>query len=315
LGKLGARPVVALEDRHALILEQFPAGVLVVQGDGLVEAMKAERSERNVPETFVFEYTAGTPIGDIVPKRSSRIIVRFIDRGLQADEAFDRLSADLAAGAAAGLISGLNDAAPDRIEEASKYAFDLTRRWRSRGLAIVHLELAGYSSEAALEQVLKSCRGAVTSIGMSHSELLTLAPDAGNPVSAMAALSDKLEVDRLCVHADTWAGSVIRGDPDLERRALMAGCAVASARAAAGEPVADIAIARAAKFDPIPFDETLRLGDRSFVSCPAPYLEKPATTLGLGDSFTAGCLYVLGQEQARSRKAISITSNKEGKYP
>jgi ADP-dependent phosphofructokinase/glucokinase len=111
----------------------------------------------------------------------------------------------------------------------------------------------------------------------------------------MAALGEELEVDRLCVHADTWAASVVHGDPNLERRALMSGCAVASARAAAGEPVAHIAIAKAAKFDPVPFDETLRLGDRSFVSCPAPYLEQPATTLGLGDSFTAGCLCVLGQ--------------------
>jgi ADP-dependent phosphofructokinase/glucokinase len=303
LARLGARPVMALEDRHALMLEQIPAGVLLAQNDELVQASEAQRNDRDAPETFIFEYGAGIPIGDAVPTRSSRIIVRFADRGLQDDSAFDRISAKLAPDAAAGLVSGLNDVAPDQIDEACNRTFGLTRQWRSLGLGTIHLELAGYSSMDALARVLSTCRGAVTSLGMSHSELLALAPDAQKPASAMMALSIRLDLDRLCVHADTWAASVVRGDPDHELRALMVGCAVASARAAAGAPVANVAISQSAKFDQIPFEESLRVGDRSFVSCAAPYLETPITTVGLGDSFTAGCLYVLGREKARHTRS------------
>jgi ADP-dependent phosphofructokinase/glucokinase len=296
LARLGARPVIALEDRTALMLDQVPPGVLLAQDDELVAASEARRSEWDAPETFIFEYVADTPFGEAIPNRSSRIIVRFADRGLQADEAFDRISASLAPEAAAGLVSGLNDVAPDQIEDACERTFGLTRQWRSLGLRTVHLELAGYSSSEALAYVLKSCQGAVTSLGMSHSELMALAPHGQEPAGAMMAFAETLGLDRLCVHADTWAASVVRGDPRRELRALMAGCAVASARAVAGEPVTRVALSQSARFAPIPFEEVLRKGDRSFVPCAAPYLERPTTTLGLGDSFTAGCLYVLGQE-------------------
>ena len=38
----------------------------------------------------------------------------------------------------------------------------------------------------------------------------------------------------------------------------------------------------------------------SIACCPAPYLEKPAATIGLGDTFLAGTLLVLGGENCKA---------------
>jgi len=104
-------------------------------------------------------------------------------------------------------------------------------------------------------------------------------------------------LERVCVHADTWAAAVTLNDPAEEELALMAGCAIASARAANGAPAKTIAIATAAEFHPLPFETPVRRGRWTFVACASPYLDRPATTLGLGDSFTAGCLHILGRNR------------------
>ena len=75
----------------------------------------------------------------------------------------------------------------------------------------------------------------------------------------------------------------------------MMGCLLSSARAAAGKPVRPTAIAPEARFQPPPFPLPVQCGEWNLVSCPSPYLSAPATTLGLGDTFTAGCLLVLAQ--------------------
>jgi hypothetical protein len=41
---------------------------------------------------------------------------------------------------------------------------------------------------------------------------------------------------------------------------------------------------------------SMRLGDWTVNSCAAPYLLSPAATVGLGDSFLAGCLLEFGQK-------------------
>ncbi|MFB2550432.1 ADP-dependent glucokinase/phosphofructokinase [Ensifer soli] len=295
LSKLGVRSLVALEDRYALMLSQIPDGVLIAE-DGEAKPAGAIRVQaEDVPEIYIFEYTAGRPVGDVTPTRSSRIIVRFEDRGVQVDEAFEALSAEIAGTAAAGLISGLNDEAPENVPAASRRVFDMARGWRKAGLDTVHFELAGYTSQVALSQALDESIGAITSLGMSHSELIAMDAGAEMPMAAMIALGERLGLQRVCIHADNWAASVVTGDPEREREALMTGCALAQARAAAGRPVAEITLHPDARFEPLPFPERHREGRWTFVACPSPYLEKPVTTLGLGDSFTAGCLLVLGQ--------------------
>lgn len=295
LTTLGARAVMALEDRHAHMLEQIPNGVSLVSNGRVVSAAEVSPHGEHVPEVFIFEYTAGRPVGDVVGPRSSRIIARFDDRGIQDDIDFSATSSKLAPFAAAGLISGLNDEPPEDLEEAIEKVFGLARSWRDAGLKVLHLELAGYASNDLTMRVLEAAPGAVTSLGMSYSELLELYPGTADPGEVLAAMGERIGLERVCVHADTWAASVTLGDPELEERALVAGCAIAAARAATGTPASRVSVDRAAEFRPPPFPLRSTVGRWTFVACAAPYLEKPVTTLGLGDSFTAGCLLVLGQ--------------------
>ncbi|RRH94016.1 6-phosphofructokinase [Mesorhizobium tamadayense] len=295
LGELGVRSLIALEDRYAAMLRQIPAGVLLAEKDTLKGADLVQASGPHLPEIFIFEFTAGRAIGAIVPPRSSRVIVRFGDRGIQRDRDFESLSRRLAPSAAAGLLAGLNDEAADNVGAASRHVFALSRDWKAAGLATIHFELAGYASQQAVKELLGHARGAITSLGMSYSELLEMNPFAQHPMEALIAVGEQLGLRRVCVHADTWAVAVTLNDPQEEELALMAGCAIASARAANGAPARTIAIAPEADFHPLPFETPVHKGRWTFVACASPYLGKPATTLGLGDSFTAGCLLILGR--------------------
>jgi hypothetical protein len=302
LTTLGAPALVCLEDRSAHMLARLPAAMLVAADGSAVPAGHLTASGERRPDIFIFEYTAGVSIGDVVPRRSSRIIVRFNDPGLEHDAEFERLTCRLAGEAGAGLVSGFNCVPPEGLEAEIGRVFGLARRWRAAGLATVHLEMSGYADPLARDRVLEAARGVVTSVGMSHSEFLDLGPAGGGAAAlaaAMTALAARLELDRLCVHADRWAVTATRGDPHREREALMAGGLVASARAAAGRPSVPDGVPEGATFDPPPFGPLGRCGAWSTVACTTPYLQRPATTLGLGDSFTAGCLLVLGTAAAR----------------
>jgi ADP-dependent phosphofructokinase/glucokinase len=111
----------------------------------------------------------------------------------------------------------------------------------------------------------------------------------------MCELGERLGLNRVCVHADHWAASATRGDAETERRALMMGCLLAGTRAANGTPVRPREIDARATFSapPLPLHSTR--GRWSIVSCASPHLEHPAATVGLGDSFTGGCLLILGE--------------------
>jgi hypothetical protein len=295
LSQLGVASLVALEDRHVEILGLIPSAVLLAVGDELKPASTVTPSGDRVPEVFIFEFTMGRPIGSVLPKRSSRIIVRFCDRGIQRDIDFEAISRRLAPTAAAGLLSGLNDESASNVSRAGSRIFALSRDWRAAGLNTIHFELAGYTDPRAVDDLLTLSRGAITSLGMSHSELLAIDPSASHPMEALTSLGDRLGLSRVCVHADGWAASVTTGDRREEELALMAGCAVAGARAASGAPASTITVAAEAEFEALPFEAPVRKGLWTFVACASPYIREPATTLGLGDSFTAGCLLMLAR--------------------
>lgn len=295
LTTLGAPALLCLRDRSAHMLANVPPGVLLVADDRLVPVETLEPRGERQPEIFIFEYTAGVPIGAVVPDRSSRIIVRFHNPGLENDQAFHALSPRLAAEAGTGLVSGFNAVPIADLDRDLVRVFDLTQSWLSAGLKTVHLELAGYDTLALLETVLAAARGAITSLGMSHSELQMIEGAADPPSAAMRRLGERLGCRRVCVHADHWAASVTQDDPDREEQALMLGCLLASARAAAGRPAKPTEIDPNAAFHPLPFSTGGQEDGWPLVACASPYLERPATTLGLGDTFTAGCLLALGQ--------------------
>lgn len=294
LSVLGARALVALEDRSAHMMAQLDPRLLLAEGGKLVPAADIVSRGPSRPDIFIFEFTQGVPVGDVTPPRSSRVIVRFSNLGLEHDDEFDRLSLRLAESAGAGLLSGFSAVAVDRLAAEIGRVGDLGQAWREAGVGTVHLELAGYDSPEIGESVLEGMRRAVTSVGMSHSEFLTMSP-SDDLATGLCALGDRLGIARVCVHADEWAAAATTGEPDAERDALMMGCLLSSARAAAGKPVYPTGIDAQARFGAAPFPRPVRSGAWTLVSCPSPYLAAPATTLGLGDTFTAGCLLVLAQ--------------------
>jgi ADP-dependent phosphofructokinase/glucokinase len=95
---------------------------------------------------------------------------------------------------------------------------------------------------------------------------------------------------RIIVHADRWALSVHQGDPKRQERVLLAGNALAAARARSGRPEAVLGPAEETTYtDDLPPADELPDGWRA-TCVPAPHLSRPARTIGLGDTFTAGVL-------------------------
>ena len=299
LATIGAPALVALEDRSAHMLQQFHPDILIAENGKPLRAREIMARGNRRPEIFIIEYTAGRAIGDVIPKRSSRIIVRFHDPGLEHDRQFEELSIALADQAGAGLISGFNSIPYERIDSEVAAVRRMTDKWRAAGLGTVHLELAGYDTPAHRDRVIARLQGTMISLGMSHSEFAALMPGGSDLAQDMCDLGDRLGLDRVCIHADHWAASATRGDAETERRALMMGCLLAGTRAANGTPVCPREIDAHATFSTPLLPLHSKRGPWSIVSCAAPHLEHPVATVGLGDSFTGGCLLMLGQRVAR----------------
>ncbi|MBB3935619.1 ADP-dependent glucokinase/phosphofructokinase [Aureimonas phyllosphaerae] len=306
LTTLGAPAIVNLSDRSAHMLARLPGNLLLAEGERTVRARSVQPRGARRPDIYIFEYTAGRAVGDCMPNRSSRIIVRFGDPGLEKDAAFDGLTPHLAPEAGTGLVAGFNCVPPADLDDELARVFSLTRRWRDAGLSTVHLEMSTFEDAALRDRVLDGARGAVTSLGMSHSELRDLAPGVADAdmASTMRTLGERLGLDRVCVHADHWALTVTRRDADVEREALMAGCLVASTRSMAGQPAVPEGVADGATFHRPPVRDGALGGGWTSVAVPSPYHPAPLTTLGLGDTFTAGCLLVLGSAGSAGRQRI-----------
>jgi ADP-dependent phosphofructokinase/glucokinase len=288
LATVGAASVLALADRSPEQLAVIdprtglcadgtvvPAGTLVASG---------------APTKLlhcILEFTAGTRSGMLTVPRSSRIILRFGDEPIERDEQFFDMAPALAAGAGAGLLSGLNSL-PDDDNRDRRWLAALAGSWSQAGLAVIHHELAEFSTLTRLREAARL--GLATSLGLSLSELFTLAGRRGDPRLLAQQMASQYGMRRIIVHADYWALAVHRSDPSHEERVLLAGNAFAAARARNGQPTAVLDPADEAIYtDDLPSSDALEGGWR--VTCvPAPYLRQPAGTVGLGDTFTAGAL-------------------------
>jgi hypothetical protein len=304
LAAIGAPALIALEDRSEHKLRQIHPDILIAENGHTRRAAEIVPRGPRQPEIFIIEFTAGRAIDDVTPKRSSRIIVRFHDPGLEHDKQFDTLSVKLATEAGAGLISGFNSIPYDQIDEEVDAVARMIGEWRAAGLKTIHLELAGYDTPRQRDRVIERLTGSITSIGMSHSEFVPLMPNGTDLARDMCTLGERLGLDRVCVHADHWAASVTRGAPEEELKALMMGCLLAGTRASHGVPAYPKGIDARATFSDPPFPSLARHGAWSFVSCASPHLDHPTATVGLGDSFTGGCLLMLGR-RAPARQAKS----------
>ncbi|MCP4384028.1 MAG: 6-phosphofructokinase, partial [Hyphomicrobiales bacterium] len=161
-----------------------------------------------------------------------------------------------------------------------------------------------------LEMTIERIMPGVTSFGLSLSELAGLAGEGERPDAAARRLAEAFGLDRICVHADEWALAVTRGEAERELEALELGCLLASARAAAGYFSVPNRLPDGVRFRKPPLPSSRKRDGWSIVCCPAPYLEKPAATIGLGDTFLAGTLLVLGgsTDPARTRSSRQSAS-------
>lgn len=296
LAMLGARSVLALADRSAEQLAVIDPRVGICAAGTVVPAgtLTPHGTPSKLPHC-ILEFTAGISHGDLTIRRSSRIILRFGDEPVERDEEYLAMTPELASGAAAGLVSGLNglgEQAKDCTERA--WVLALTRAWSRGGLPVIHHELAEFPTARRLREAARL--GTVTSVGMSLSELFMLAGTCGDPRSLAREAANLCGASRAIVHADDWALAVYHddfaghGDPAYHKAVLTAGSSLAAARARAGQPTAELAPAADASYtDDHPPDGAL--GDGWRATCvPAPHQRTPASTVGLGDTFVAGML-------------------------
>ena len=289
---LGAPALLALGHRDTEQMACLDDGICLAEGGRPVPAREVAPRGAPRPKIYIFEFTAGRPVGAVMAPRSSRIIVRFTDPGLEDDPEFEALSTALAPEAGAGVLSGFSAVGGGDLDGAVARARSLGLHWRAAGVPVVHLEMAGFDTPALRDRTVAGLRGAFSSIGFSQSEYRAFVPGDA-PESSIVRTAERLGVERLCIHADGWAVAATRGDPAQERAALMMGCLLASARAARGQPTRPVALDPAVRFETPP--EASQTGPWSIVACAAPFLPQPVTTLGLGDTFMAGCLLALGQ--------------------
>ena len=290
---LGAPALLALEHRDAEQMACLDGGICLARNGQPVAARDIAPYGLPRPKIYIFEFTAGRSVRAVATPRSSRVIVRFTDPDIENDAEFEALSAALGAQVGAGVLSGFNAIGGGDLDRALLRARALALRWRAAGVPVVHLEMAGYDTPALRDRTLDGLRGGYNSLGLSQSEYQALVPGGAPATETITATAGRLGVDRLCIHADAWALAATRGDPDRERTALMMGCLLASTRAALGRPARPVAVSPDAVFEVPPSEH--RSGGWNVVACAAPYLPRPFTTLGLGDTFMAGCLLVLGQ--------------------
>jgi len=294
LACLGAPVVMALLDRSADQLAVLhPAIDIVGRDGGLISVCDVAPSGAGKPAHYIVEYWAGRPLPDFMPDRSTRIIVRFADEEIEHDAMFEKYSRAMGTCVGAALLSSPNAVEADRLPGALDFIASFAAAWKEAGL-IVHLELGEFAVPGGLEQTLRKLSGRVTSIGLNFNEMRSVGLYPGIPEAQMSAFAERHGLSRLVVHADPWALAVTREDPERELDALAMGCLLASARAEAGQPVAKPRAPATASFarPPLPPISSSAGSEWRLVCCPAPHLRNPVSTIGLGDTFTAGMMLV-----------------------
>jgi ADP-dependent phosphofructokinase/glucokinase len=305
LAQLGAPVLLALQDRTAEQIALLHPDILIATDAGLARAgTLAPAQAQGRPPHLIVEYVEGRAVSGIVPPRSTRIIVRFADDGMDNDPHFVVASRRLAAAAASGILAGFNAIPADALDATLAVAAGIAESWRTAGLAALHLELGDFPNLAHRKSVLAALAGRFTSLGMSLSELGSLLPGA-EPVAAKARyLAQAFGAERVAIHADEWALTLTRGDPRREQQALLAGCLLAASRAAHGRPNVPDALPAGARLH-LPHPSFAEADGWYEVSCPAPWLPRPASTIGLGDTFVAGTMLLLGRARAASTPPVT----------
>jgi ADP-dependent phosphofructokinase/glucokinase len=300
LALFGARPVLALERRDPKLIRLLHPNVTLAEADS---GNANPPSPEPAPIHPIIEFSPACDRGRST--RADRVIVRFSEDPIEQDDAFANYTSNPDHEAGAAVVSGFNALKGQKLESALVWGAGLLRQWRDIDMPLVHLELADFDSAEERDTMLDEFAGLYTSVGMNFSELQQLRSSDLNTsdsiLDAVHSVARNLGVSRVTVHEDRWALSFTQGDPVKELCAIEFGCLTASARAYAGQPTKPVGLpADATHLEP-PWPSIAKTQrDGHFVCCAAPYLNNPATTIGLGDSFLAGTLAVLAGSQPSS---------------
>ena len=290
LDVLGARTVMALKRRHHEQLSVLPGNVLVCAAGDLVCVKDVCADDTLAPSKHeILEFARGNALLGNQLSRSHRLILRFAPIALEMDLEFLAMQEQLCRTAGAALLSGLNGlASSDR--DSLDWAGKVARIWADHGIGLRHLELGDTRRPALFKEVLAHLRGLCSSVGLSLSELRGLWGSDGDVGTKALELAGALGTNCVVVHADRWSLAVHRGDREAMVRRLMSGNLLASARAVRGRPAAGLVPFGHARYtEDLPLPRRLR-GGWHLDCVPVPYEPRPISTIGLGDTFTAGVL-------------------------
>ena len=232
---LGAPALVALEDRSAGQLAVLHPETLVATEGGVAPVSSVVPEGRGRPPHYIFEFTAGERIGAgpaaaLVANHRPLRPRRAAARSLRSCAPLWRMPATPAPGYFAA-STRCRRSAPRRSSTMPPVSPLPGGKPACRSSI---WSLAAFRSAALRDLTIARLLPAVTSVGMSLSELADLTGESGPPEQLAIRLAESHGLERVCIHADEWAFAVTRGDAERELEALEMGCLLASARAAHG---------------------------------------------------------------------------------
>ncbi len=305
--------------------------VLIPTPDGLATQNAAIRPSDPIREHFIFEFQAGLTVplagGVIVAPEANRVIVSLHPGNLDhpIDEHYVAAVATPGASIRWTLVSGFSQVigvpmARARVDETVA----AIARWRQKAIPPrVHLELGAMPDPGTFAVVLDHLLPAIDSLGLNEDELTATLAAIGLPlpegldatITALDHLQRRLAIPRLGLHTRHACVTITQGDPFTEQDALLYASAVAGSfarradfpspadllhtleRCAASPTGLALAASLAEQGAALGIDLVApgigRMDDRWLVVAPTLTISHPASTIGLGDSFTGGLLAML----------------------
>ncbi|MDQ3694584.1 MAG: hypothetical protein M3464_13305 [Chloroflexota bacterium] len=327
LAKLGFTSILhvtTLPAEQAALIDNS-GRVVIPRDSGLMIPRIAMRPNDPVREHFIFEFQAGMTVSlateTVVAPRANRVIVALdpVNFRHPIDPHFIDAVGDPTLRVRWALVSGYSQVADitmcnARIDET----VTAIQRWRQKAAPPrIHLELAAMPDANVLAAVLDRLAPEVDSIGLNADELSSILSLQGNQtpagaealVNVLAKLRYRLRVPRLSLHTQHYCLSLTPENPITEQEALLYGSLVSGTFARRADFPSPADLRQTLALDGpctsgLEFEATLarhqaltdgvsRQEDDWLVVVPTLAVSRPATTIGLGDSFTAGVLATL----------------------
>lgn len=319
--------VAALSGRQADLLSGDAIRIPCYKdGDDDVALLKPCDAVRDEEEAihYVFDFKKGEEIAlpdlMIIAPDNNRIIATYDPKNtaLHVDSAFREFSDAHVTEMDGALVSGfhlLRNTYPDGSTylDHARSAIKQLKGWKSSNPDLrIHFESGDFFDRNIRDYMISCISDVVDSIGMNEEEFLGDDADfsATGIIEKSVQTIDELQISRLCIHAKDFIVSVLDPsyiDHESEIDALNAGAIAAAARAKAGS--VNPASLHLAMNDMKPSDAGVRecsevqgyfngksigkgvhleLNDYSVCIVPSLLCEHPVTTVGLGDTMTAG---------------------------